>query len=130
MGITIFSRRLSSSSLNVVAKTQRQLTLPGFQVETASANRDSQTSGGFVSHLSETRKPTSEELANTCNFQSNLQARVHPTSAVGRLKIVRELEQGSSPLCAGRMRMSGRMADVCAELERMTRLAQAGQKIC
>lgn len=36
-----------------------------------------------------------------------------------RLKIVRELEAGVSPCCAGRMVISGRMADVCAELDRM-----------
>jgi hypothetical protein len=36
-----------------------------------------------------------------------------------RLKIVREFEAGISPSCAGRMVISGRMADVCAELDRM-----------
>jgi hypothetical protein len=36
-----------------------------------------------------------------------------------RLKVVRELDSGVSPSCAGRMVISGRMADVCAELERM-----------
>ncbi|MDP2451466.1 MAG: hypothetical protein Q8Q74_08355 [Polaromonas sp.] len=36
-----------------------------------------------------------------------------------RLKIVREFEAGVSPSCAGRMVISGRMADVCAELDRM-----------
>jgi hypothetical protein len=45
-----------------------------------------------------------------------------------RLKIVREFEAGVSPLCAGRMVISGRMADVCAELDRMTqREAAAAQ---
>ena len=36
-----------------------------------------------------------------------------------RLRVVRVFEQGSSPGCAGRMVISGRMADVCAELNRM-----------
>ena len=36
-----------------------------------------------------------------------------------RLRIVREFEAGVSPSCAGRMVISGRMADVCAELDRM-----------
>ncbi len=40
-------------------------------------------------------------------------------SAPRRLKIVREFEAGISPSCAGRMVISGRMADVCAELDRM-----------
>ena len=37
-----------------------------------------------------------------------------------RLKIVRQFEPGVGPTCAGRMVISGRMADVCAELDRMT----------
>lgn len=36
-----------------------------------------------------------------------------------RLTVVRQFEPGVSPACAGRMVISGRMADVCAELDRM-----------
>ena len=36
-----------------------------------------------------------------------------------RLKIVRQLEPGASSSCAGRMTISGSMAEVCAELDRM-----------
>lgn len=39
--------------------------------------------------------------------------------AASRLRVLREFEQGISPACAGRMVISGRMADVCAELDRM-----------
>ncbi|MFC5523504.1 hypothetical protein [Polaromonas jejuensis] len=39
--------------------------------------------------------------------------------APSRLKVVREFDSGVGPACAGRMVISGRMADVCAELERM-----------
>jgi hypothetical protein len=39
--------------------------------------------------------------------------------AVARLRIVREQDAAVSPACAGRMTISGRMADVCAELDRM-----------
>ena len=38
---------------------------------------------------------------------------------VHRLKIVRQFEPGASRSCAGRLVISGRMSDVCAELERM-----------
>ncbi len=38
---------------------------------------------------------------------------------VSRLKIVRAVDPGVAPSCAGRMVISGRMADVCAELERL-----------
>lgn len=37
-----------------------------------------------------------------------------------RLRVWREFEPGVSAKCAGRMVISGRMADVCAELDRMT----------
>jgi hypothetical protein len=49
------------------------------------------------------------------------------TTAPRRLKVVREFEAGISPSCAGRMVISGRMADVCAELDRMAQreIAQA-----
>ncbi|MES2053753.1 MAG: hypothetical protein V4455_17425 [Pseudomonadota bacterium] len=40
-------------------------------------------------------------------------------SAPSRLRIVRAFEAGMGPSCAGRMVISGRMADVCAELDRM-----------
>ena len=39
--------------------------------------------------------------------------------ALSRLKVVREFDSAVGPTCAGRMVISGRMADVCAELERM-----------
>ncbi len=41
-------------------------------------------------------------------------------NAPRRLKVVREFDAGISPACAGRMVISGRMADVCAELDRMS----------
>ena len=42
-----------------------------------------------------------------------------PAAPVQRLKIVRQFELGVSRSCAGRLVISGRMSDVCAELERM-----------
>ena len=53
-------------------------------------------------------------------------ARPHsPTPS--RLRIVREFDANVSPACAGRMVISGRMADVCAELERMAQREAALQ---
>ena len=39
--------------------------------------------------------------------------------AIARLKVVREHDAAVSPACAGRMTISGRMADVCAEIDRL-----------
>jgi hypothetical protein len=41
------------------------------------------------------------------------------------LRIVRVVESSSAPASAGRMFMSGRMADVCAELDRLAALEAA-----
>ena len=55
------------------------------------------------------------------------QARNHAlqSQAPSRLRVLREIEPGASPACAGRMVISGRMADVCAELERMSQTQRA-----
>lgn len=45
----------------------------------------------------------------------------------GPVRIVRSLEEDVGQLCAGRMCISGRMADVCAELDRM---AQSESTAC
>ena len=80
--------------------------------------------------------------ANDSSATKSIADSARPTGAAGskhcqnaartaprRLKVVREFEAGISPSCAGRMVISGRMADVCAELDRMAQresaLAQA-----
>lgn len=56
-------------------------------------------------------------------------APAHPARLVrpvaSRLRVVREFDAGVSPACAGRMVISGRMADVCAELDRMAQCEAA-----
>jgi hypothetical protein len=47
--------------------------------------------------------------------------------AASRIRVVRELDSNVSPACAGRMVISGRMADVCAELDRMAQREAAAQ---
>ena len=42
-----------------------------------------------------------------------------PAAPVQRLKIVRQFEPGTNRSCSGRLVISGRMSDVCAELDRM-----------
>ena len=43
----------------------------------------------------------------------------NPNAPVQRLKIVRQFEPGANRSCAGRLVISGRMSDVCAELDRL-----------
>ena len=51
----------------------------------------------------------------------------HPLLASSKisLRVVRESDSAIRPDCAGRMVISGRMADVCAELDRMALRAAA-----
>ncbi len=46
-----------------------------------------------------------------------------PTQGARAVRVVR-VPDSSAPGCAGRLVISGRMADVCAELERMVRREQ------
>ena len=55
---------------------------------------------------------------NTC--YTGVEPKKHSDISVRRsLRIVRILEAGQAPAHAGRMVISGRMADVCAELDRL-----------
>lgn len=51
-----------------------------------------------------------------------------PTPRHNTLRVVRESDAAIQPDCAGRMVISGRMADVCAELDRMALRATTGAK--
>lgn len=50
---------------------------------------------------------------------------VSPASSRSILRVVRESDAGINADCAGRMVISGRMSDVCAELDRMAERAAA-----
>ena len=61
---------------------------------------------------------------NSSSFDTSRQApsvaaTVGSVRLVSRLKIVREFEPGMARSQAGRMVISGRMSDVCAELDRI-----------
>ena len=63
--------------------------------------------------------------SNDSSFDSELLLRRHsecqllPSASKISLRVVRESDSTIQPDCAGRMVISGRMADVCAELDRM-----------
>ena len=52
-----------------------------------------------------------------------------PTRTLRRLKVVRQFEPGANRSCTGRLVISGRMSDVCAELDRMARLEMTNHQI-
>ena len=58
---------------------------------------------------------------------------VQPGNTVLRaapLRVIRESDSAIGAECAGRMVISGRMADVCAELDRMALRAASAQDAC
>ena len=65
------------------------------------------------------------DASNAPSFDIPSDTEAPPCRAAGKsrphscLRVVRELDSAISPDCAGRMVISGRMADVCAELDRM-----------
>ena len=54
---------------------------------------------------------------------------VAPARTLRRLKVVRQFEPGVGRSCTGRLVISGRMSDVCAELDRMARLETTSRQI-
>ena len=68
----------------------------------------------------------SHALHTMGNSQKQCQT-VVKASSQRRLKVVREFDAGIGPSCAGRMVISGRMADVCAELDRMAQKESMAQ---
>ena len=68
--------------------------------------------------------------AREASNEAAFAAPVRPDSAVFKaapLRVVRESDSALGAECAGRMVISGRMADVCAELDRMSLRAAAAQ---
>jgi hypothetical protein len=62
--------------------------------------------------------------ANGQSAGSKIGRKASKLPAIGHLKVVREIDSAVNPACAGRMVISGRMADVCAELERLVQHEQ------
>ncbi|MBC7649312.1 MAG: hypothetical protein H7197_09400 [Vitreoscilla sp.] len=81
-----------------------------------------------ASHRPATRSP-----AQRMSHAQNIDKRTPPlaftatgTRHVSRLKVMRQFEPGMARSQAGRMAISGRMADVCAELDRIAQRETLG----
>jgi hypothetical protein len=68
-----------------------------------------------TAHL-ESTGPFAQASANVNKPQANMLAKQRA------LRVHRVSEHGEAPHCAGRMVISGRMSDVCAELDRLVAL--------
>lgn len=141
MGIAVFSRsplrplrspELRSSLLSVLLSPLQAI---------ASFLRPAPPAVALPAFVATARRPAADRAENatktiasgarhaTAASQKPCQTLAKATSP-RRLKIVRELEAGVNPSCAGRMVISGRMADVCAELDRMAQREAALHAAC
>ncbi len=139
MGIAVFSRspaigaitsaNHAGSSLATVRKVWQALTArfrpappslapAPFMLAAAVQRLVSDASGASVSPCPAIKTVAAHAFHTTASGQKQCQT-VVKASSPRRLRVVREFEAGISPSCAGRMVISGRMADVCAELDRM-----------
>ena len=81
---------------------------------------------------SDTRVQASTSEARAASNDAEFAASVQPGSTgckAAPLRVIRESDSALGAECAGRMVISGRMADVCAELDRMALRADAAQAV-
>ncbi|MDO8250131.1 MAG: hypothetical protein Q7T78_10500 [Rhodoferax sp.] len=80
------------------------------------------TAQGGPAHASADKRGREIAINSIANNTRHAGAELHnasKTSARRPLRVVRVLEAGQAPANVGRMVISGRMADVCAELDRL-----------
>lgn len=129
MGIVSFSRSPMLSVLLAPVQALAAWFVPAqsdsgqFTASAAARRAPSQLTLPFAS--GSTTVPRQPTTANAAAAKSGKTVSKMP--APSRLRVVREFDSAVSPACAGRMVISGRMADVCAELERMTQRETAAQ---
>lgn len=122
MGISSFSPNLSRMPVlsALLAPWQALLSLFAAPQAAAASSRNAHIltpTGQNMQHCTTSGLPRLAAVrgaAKSCRATATL-----TRSSPSRLRIVRAFEAGMGPSCAGRMVISGRMADVCAELDRM-----------
>jgi hypothetical protein len=123
MGIVSFSHSPMSSVLLAPVQALVSLLLPAqgmagasrFSAPAGAQPRSHQLALPFASGDFAAMRGPSARATGALAVQPSVKA-----SRPSRLRVVREFDSNVGPACAGRMVISGRMADVCAELERMS----------
>jgi hypothetical protein len=122
MGIVSFSH---SPLLSILLAPAQALAAWFVPAQTRSARypapaRAQRANGQLALPFSSGSTPTPREAVQASKAKSQ-------STTPSRLRIVREFDANVGPACAGRMVISGRMADVCAELDRMAQREAALQ---
>ena len=113
MGIISFSPLLGhAAGLSMLVARVQALAALLMPAQPALARTRSAVNQASVYRASALSYKTPERVAES------VQVDIHAVN-VQRLRIVRQFEPGTSRSCTGRLVISGRMSDVCAELERM-----------
>ncbi len=73
---------------------------------------------GATQNFRAAEMPATASAEAACNARTRVSTRARGRAATP-LRVVRVMEVGQAAALGGRMMISGRMADVCAELERM-----------
>jgi len=122
MGIVSFSHSPLLSLLLAPAQTLAAwfVPAPGRSGRSSAPARAQHANGQLILPFSSVTAHSSRETAQAGKAKPQ-------TRTPSRLRIVREFDANVGPACAGRMVISGRMADVCAELERMAQREAALQ---
>jgi hypothetical protein len=63
--------------------------------------------------------PSSTDATALCNQTLTTQTNNQPVRSSRPVRVLQVMESGQNPNQSGRLRISGRMADVCAELDRL-----------
>ncbi|WP_188708986.1 hypothetical protein [Polaromonas eurypsychrophila] len=120
MGIASFSRSPLLSVLLAPLQALASLWVPAQPSAAAAACSPVPAFKRFAANDSSATKLIAGGARNTWAAGPKPCQTMAKATAPRRLKVIREFEAGISPSCAGRMVISGRMADVCAELDRMS----------
>ena len=75
-----------------------------------------------MAHLERTEPFTHAQSSSIANKPIANKPNANMLAKQRALRVHRVSEQGEAPHCAGRMVISGRMSDVCAELDRLVAL--------
>jgi len=115
MGIASFSPSLSvlrsgSPGMSMVLAPVQALVAFLMPIQSAQASHRS------IAEVSTRPLACHQNIAQQTHIADHATSSVHPVS---RLKVMREFEAGLARSQSGRMVISGRMSDVCAELDRI-----------
>ncbi|MCY7371291.1 MAG: hypothetical protein LH479_10595 [Polaromonas sp.] len=126
MGIVNFSHRSFLASLAAPLVSPAQSLIRWFRLSAEASCTGAYRGAKAELHLAPQRVRSVERRPSAFNVQDPARITAAPQAALAnRVTVVREADRSVRRGVAGRMVISGRMADVCDELERMVQRSDA-----